>query len=325
MRSPFALPSLKAGPKPLRGKPRETGLEGTISVLMMNLIATLASGRTLLMDGAMGTELLKTVPNEAGTQTDCLAQWNVTHPDRVVAVHRDFVNAGARLLLTNTFQANPHLLKRYHLFDQGAEISRSAIALARSALDDGWVVGDIGPMPENPGDPAFTCRQSLLQTAHWLGDADAILLETCSDWSAWQALAWLREGLPEMPVLVSFSFTRDKAGRPRTWDGHSPEEVARAANSHQPAGLGVNCGLEQGAPEIKETLRQYRRATPLPLFARPNAGTPVQRDGQWIYPLGPAAFAALAVELRQLGVTMFGGCCGTSPAHLAAMRLALGI
>jgi len=271
------------------------------------------------MDGAMGTELQK-----AGVHPgECFEHWNLTHPERVRAVHQAYADAGSRVFLTNTFQANPVQLQRHDLLDQGQAICQSAVALARSAAGTGWVLGDIGPVPEQTGGVGFPRRESLLMMSAWLRGVDAILLETCSDWSAWQALAWLRDELPDVPILISFTFGVDPAGNVRTWDQHTPDEVARLANEHKPAWLGVNCGALQDMGRIRETIRRFRQATDLPLFARPNAGTPRQVDGHWIYPCGAFEMASMAREVVDEGIRMLGGCCGTTPEHIAAFREAL--
>jgi methionine synthase I (cobalamin-dependent) len=279
-----------------------------------------SADRVLLMDGAMGTQL-----QSAGVRSgECFELWNLSHPDCVRSIHASYAEAGAEVLLTNTFQANPMQLARHRLLDRAAEICRAAVDLVRSVQADSheqvrFVLGDVGPMTEQTGGPSFPRPEPLRQMAAWLSGVDAILIETCSDWSVWQAVRWLRECL-DVPILLSLSFLSDPTGEFRTWDRHVPEDFAIVAAENGLAGLGVNCGTNQGMTQVAEVLRRFSQVAEVPLFARPNAGTPVQVDGQWIYPMGAEQMVAELPELLTTGVRMVGGCCGTTPAHIAALR-----
>jgi 5-methyltetrahydrofolate--homocysteine methyltransferase len=121
-----------------------------------------------------------------------------------------------------------------------------------------------------------------------------------------------------IPVLVSFTYLRAPAGELRTHGGESPETVARTVQDV--AALGVNCGKDIRPADAAEVVQRYREVTALPLFARPNAGTPAMVDGRWVYPLGPLEWAAATRRLFGYGVVMVGGCCGTAPAYIEALR-----
>jgi 5-methyltetrahydrofolate--homocysteine methyltransferase len=116
------------------------------------------------------------------------------------------------------------------------------------------------------------------------------------------------------------TYRRDASGRLVTHSGHAPETYARHAESHGVAALGVNCGRDIGMGDIIEIIRRYRHETDLPLFARPNAGTPTKQGDSWVYPHTPVAMAARLPELLEAGASMIGGCCGTTPEHIAAFR-----
>src|SRR5262249_22386211 len=154
--------------------------------------------------------------------------------------------------------------------------------------------------------------------------ADGILLETWSDPEAAELLARkVRSGLgPQLPVLLSFTFRRfSPAGKLRTFKEATPENCAQAAENLKIAALAVNCGddhpnLEDGL----EILERFRFVSDLPLFARPSAGIPVRKGGNWAYPFEPVEMAATVPELLEAGVSMIGGCCGTTPEHIAAFR-----
>jgi methionine synthase I (cobalamin-dependent) len=268
------------------------------------------------MDGAMGTELQR-----AGMAPGaCYEAWNLTHPERVRAIHAAYVQAGAACLLTNTFQSNPVALARHALDHRLEDINRAAVELARSAAGEArFVLADVGPMAASADDKAV--RRTLRSFA----GVDGLLLETYSDLAeVLRLLEACRESVSSqgMPVLVSMTYLRTPAGELRTHAGASPETAARALGGV--AALGANCGRDVGLPEMAEIVCRYRQVTELPLFARPNAGTPARAGDAWVYPLGPADLAGGVAELLDAGATAVGGCCGTTPGHVAALRQVCG-
>jgi len=283
----------------------------------------LSSGEVLLMDGAMGTELLR-----AGiAEGECFEKWNISHADRVRAIHQAYADAGSQCLLTNTFQANPQALAKHGLATELRSICSAAVTLARSvAGSDRFVIGDIGPIFAGNPPQEFSDQAGLAQVVEALSGADAILLETCSDPAALQAVRWCRAvlGSREVPVLLSLSYRKDAAGALVTESGHSPEWFGERAADSGAAALGVNCGRDIGLEEILAIIRRYRGVTSLPLCARPNAGTPTRIGQQWQYPLVPAALASSLPELLEAGIALIGGCCGTNPAHVAALEPLVG-
>jgi len=279
---------------------------------MTPLLDALHSGRVLLMDGAMGTALQRS-GLKAG---DNAAAWNRTHPERVEAVHRAYVAAGADVLLTNTFLIN--------LLHEPAEIAwQTAFVRMRNApvyclAAVGPVAGEVTEREFGDWDRFFIPDRCLVDHTvcrHW---PHGILLETCSSPRVRFAMHRLREG--QVPLLLSLSYRREAGGQIRTASGHSPEWFARRARAYGAQALGVNCGVNIGMGESIEILRRYREETDVPLFARPNAGTPVRRAGTWVYPQSPEGMAERLPELIEAGASMVGGCCGTSPEHVAAFR-----
>jgi 5-methyltetrahydrofolate--homocysteine methyltransferase len=294
---------------------------------MSAFLDALRSGRVLLMDGAMGTELRR-----AGLPDDgCSEIWNVTHPERVRAVHQAYVDAGAEVLLTNTFQANTPALSRHwghgqhfvrHYIYAANEISRSVISDSRYALSS------IGPIVEPPDGTEFpdlleftSVALSALSVEPLRSPSSPIsgvLLETCS--TPRVRLAVRRVQFAGLPVLLSLTYRHDAKRRITTLSGHAPEWFARRAKEWGVAALGVNCGRDIDMSDTIEIIRRYRQVTDLPLFARPNAGTPTKRDGRWVWPHSAECMAESLPELIAAGATMIGGCCGTTPEHIAAFR-----
>src|SRR5438876_2835437 len=281
---------------------------------MSRFLEALQSGRVLLMDGAMGTELQR-----ASLQPgECGELWNLTEPQRVRAIHQAYVDAGAQCLLTNTFQANPTALAKRGKSEQVEAINRSGLELARLVAGPSrFVLADIGPIDEKWG------PQQMMHVVQSLRTADAILLETYSDLHALWAIKYAC--LPSLdaenvPLLLSITYRRTDAGILTTHGGQPPEVYGRLARQYGVTALGVNCGRDIGMGEIIEIIRRYRQVTDLPLFARPNAGTPERSAKRWLHPPTAADMAARLPELLEKGWGMIGGCCGTTPKHIAAFR-----
>lgn len=289
---------------------------------MSRLLTELQSGQVLLMDGGMGSELYQAglEPGEPGDE------WNLSRPERVRAIHDAYVLAGARCLLTNTFQANPCALVRHGLEDRLERIIQAGVKLARAAAGpERFVLADIGPILMTPEDHDFSDWDDLARTASaFAGLAqdwkciDGILLETCSSPRALSAVELVLHRVldhADVPVLLSLSYLR-RDGVLVTHSGHAPETFARHAARHGVAALGVNCGRDISIDDMAEVLRRYRQETDLPLFARPNAGGPDAVRS-------PAVMAEKLPALVEAGAVMVGGCCGTTPAHVAAFRSVL--
>ena len=281
--------------------------------MSQRFLDALRSGRVLLMDGAMGTELQR-----AGLRPgECGEAWNLTQPERVRAIHQAYVDAGAEVLLTNTFLADPESLERHGLEEQAESIGRSGVSLARDVAGPGrWVLASVG------SSGFVDDWDALPRYLSAFAAADGVLVETCSDLdSLRQVRQSLAIGGMMLPVLTSPTYLRQRDGFVRTINGESPDELARQVSSYRGVrALGVNCGRDIGMDEIVEIVRRYRDHTDLPLFARPNAGTPTRVGDRWVYPQTPEMMAERLPELLEAGVSMVGGCCGTTPAHIAAFR-----
>lgn len=220
---------------------------------------------------------------------------NLDTPALVRTIHDEYRSAGACVLLANTFLAA----------EASPEALHAGLRLAREAAAGAWVVASIGPSRSH---------EPLVAAARALADADAILLETWSDRAVFDLIRALH---PAPPLLVSFSFRRTaNAAAPVAFDGSTPSELATQAASAGVAALGVNCGRDQSPEDCAAVLREYRNVTDLPLFARPNAGSPVAIDGGWQYPLAADDWAR---RTAKLDATMLGGCCGTTPDHIARL------
>jgi methionine synthase I (cobalamin-dependent)/5,10-methylenetetrahydrofolate reductase len=274
----------------------------------------------LLSDGGMGTALI-----EGGAPVgSCLEALNLSDPSRVEAVHVNFVEAGARLVLTNTFGANRFRLGGHGLQDRVEDLNRAGVDRARATGAElvGGSMGPLGirlaPYGRVRPDQAFAAYREQAAALAEAG-ADVLVIETQTDLREMeQAVAGARAGASGLPVLASASFTRDD----RTPLGSSPEDVARGLLALDVDAIGVNCG--EGPSQALRVIRAMKpHAGDRPLSARPNAGGPAEVGGRFVYPATPAYVADLAAALREEGVAILGGCCGTGPAHTAAIAVAL--
>jgi methionine synthase I (cobalamin-dependent) len=247
----------------------------------------------------MGTELIRRGYRGPSWQA------NLDAPELVRAIHADYVAAGAQALFTNTFLAPER---------EAREVYASAVRSARSVIGRDSVILSLGPRrtPEQPVD--FPNRDFLADIVDALAEVRLVLLETCSDRSAFDAASWIKSLAGEVGVCVSFAF---RGNPPTTIAGLTPEDVARGKTRSQIDCIGVNCGQEQMPAEIAEVLAGYRRVTGAALLARPNAGTPHRTADGWSYPGDPESWANEVAKLTD--AAMLGGCCGTTPDHIRAL------
>jgi methionine synthase I (cobalamin-dependent) len=264
----------------------------------------------------MGTELLRHGVRPAA----CLELASVEQPALVTAIHRAYRDAGAEVLTTNTFGANRFRLAPHGLEHRVDELNRAAASLARSVAAEGGVVGSIGPSGEQAtGPPADELRAAFREQASALaaGGVDLFLCETFGDVSELKtAILGIRD-VSTLPILVTMTYRDDG----RTPLGLTARSVVELLDDLDIAGIGVNCCT--GDNTVGEVLGALGRSTSLPLVARPNAGQPVRVASAVQYPLGPGAFAELVMRWSPR-VWMVGGCCGTTPAHIAAVRDLMG-
>jgi 5-methyltetrahydrofolate--homocysteine methyltransferase len=282
---------------------------------MNRLVEALHSGRVLVMDGAMGTELQR----RGLTESEPPEQWNLFHPEQVARVHGAYLDAGAEVLVTNTFQANPEALGKHGLGNRIEEIWQAALSLARNARNSApFVLADIGPT-------AHLTAAMRTSICNFGRTADGFLFET---WPAEPAVMEMLlptnqlELKPRLPLLVSFTFRKTAHASKLTAAAAQALQHARARMLFgKPLGaLGANCGRDIDMDDLLEIVRAYREETDLPIFIRPNAGTPRRTAAGWEYPRSPEEMADKLWPLLEAGVTMVGGCCGTTPVHIAAFR-----
>jgi len=284
------------------------------------LAALLGAERPVLLDGAMGT-LLQDRGLEDGAPGEL---WNLENPDAVRAAHAAYAEAGARLLTTNTFGGTRPRLDIHGLGERVGQVNRTAARLARSVADQRGllVAGDLGPTGEllaplgtlTPEEAQELFAEQLIALVE--GGIDLVLVETLSDLGeADAALAAAREVAPSLPVVVTMSFDTNV----RTMMGVRPgEAVAHLAAAGADA-VGANCGRGPEEMEIIAAEMVRARTGDLLLVAQSNAGLPQLVGDHFEYDATAGDLAAHATRLAELGIDLVGGCCGSTPAHIAAM------
>jgi 5-methyltetrahydrofolate--homocysteine methyltransferase len=285
------------------------------------ILERLASGDVLIADGATGT-MLQAAGLPAGMPGEALV---LEQPEEIMKLHRAYVEAGSQLILTTTFGGTRARLKAAGLDPQVADINRRAAELARQvAGEDLYVAGDIGPTGEMmaPLGPLtyeaaveLFAEQAQALTA---GGVDVIYIETMSDLNEAKAAVEGARQRCNLPVFCTFSFDTHE----RTSMGVSPTQAAQAMAALGVPATGANCG--HAPEEVLDFLPQMCQAAPdAYLIAKPNAGVPRMVQRQVVYDATPQRMADLARRYVELGARIVGACCGSSPAHIAAIAAAI--
>jgi 5-methyltetrahydrofolate--homocysteine methyltransferase len=284
------------------------------------LMARLRAGEVLLADGAAGT-LLHSMGLPSGTAPEV---WVLEEPDKIRALYQRYVEAGSDLILSSSFGGTHFRLSSHGLGDRVIEINRRAAELARTVAGNGvWVVGDMGPTGQllkplgklTAGEVAGAFAEQAEGLTQ--GGADILLIETMSDLGEAQAAIEGIRRATDLPIVCTFSF--DSHGR--TMMGLKPETMVREISPLVEI-VGANCGKDPA--EFVGIVALMRRAAPdAVIWAKPNAGLPRVIDERVAYDATPEFMGQVALQLREAGARIIGGCCGTTPDHISAMAVAL--
>jgi methionine synthase I (cobalamin-dependent) len=285
---------------------------------MHALIADLTREAPVVVDGAWGTQL-----QERGLAVgETPDSWNLTHAELVEEIPRAYVDAGSRVVLTNTFRGNRLALEAANLAERAFELNREAAAISkRAAGQQAFVFGSIGPcgkmlcMGEVTADDllgAFTEQAAALAE----GGADGIVVETMSDLEEAQ-LAVQAAKSTGLPVVASMCFDSG-AENDRTMMGTTPEQAAEGLQEAGADVIGANCG--QGIDGYIPIAKRLSKATDRPIWIKANAGIPSIVNGRAVYETTADQFASRVRDLLEAGVTFVGGCCGTSPEFIRAIN-----
>lgn len=270
------------------------------------------SDRFYITDGGMGTMLQK-----SGLKSGELPEsFNLTHPDIVTAIHKKFVDAGSDIITANTFGANR---KKLGSDEKVEEVIKAGIAAVKrsgakyAALD----IGPIGALLEPIGSLTFEEAYDIFASQVKFGaeaGADLIIIETMSDLLEIKAAILAAKENSDLPIAATMTFESDG----RTFLGTDAKTAAVALSSFGVDALGVNCSL--GPKELLPTVKEMLKYAKVPMIVQPNAGLPSIENGETVYKITPDEFAAACKEMADAGVLILGGCCGTTPEHIAALK-----
>lgn len=280
----------------------------------------------LLADGAMGTMLYA----HGATFDRSLDDLNRTHPEWVAEVHRRYLEAGADLIETNTFGANRIRLERNELGEATIAINQAGVELARRVaaayFRPVWIAASVGPTGQKiiplgrlRPEEAYQIFSEQIRALAEAG-AEVLILETFSDLKELEAALQAARAVCDLPVVASATFLEDGL----TPLGHTPRQVAELLVAAGADVIGANCSTgPEGVLRAIQEMREVVKDGPPYLSAMPNAGWPSRLEGRLVYPATPEYFGSYTVAFAELGVRLIGGCCGTTPEHIAAMRRAL--
>jgi 5-methyltetrahydrofolate--homocysteine methyltransferase len=290
-----------------------------------SLLETLRE-RRLVCDGAMGTQLML-----AGLANgDCGEAWNLSHPERVLKIQRNYAEAGADCLITNTFGGSRLMLKRHGHVENLREINQAGARIAREAFGgrEGFVLGDLGPLGailEPYGDlPHDEARAAYEEQARALveGGVDAIIIETQTSLEETGVAIDAAKAARAPCVIASLAYdlSQDKSFYV-TMMGVSPEQAAEFAAARGADIIALNCGTGMDMNGAATVAKQYRANCQLPVMVQPNAGLPVLENMKAVYKQLPADMAKHVPEAIEAGANIIGSCCGSTPEHTRAIRL----
>jgi 5-methyltetrahydrofolate--homocysteine methyltransferase len=302
----------------------DLGFVGSDSWCVKKLLQEAAFERRLVCDGAMGTQLML-----AGLESGaCGELWNLTNPDRVLAIQRRYVEAGADCLITNTFGGSRTVLDRHGVAGKVREINQAGVQIAREALGNrpGYLLGDIGPlgaMLEPCGElTQAAARNALTEQAHALVEAgvDAIIIETQTslDELGLAIDAAQAAGAPCIIGSLAYDLSADQTFY-ATMMGVLPGKAAQFMEERGAHIVALNCGAGMDMTGAAKVVRVYRENCTLPAMAQPNAGLPVVGNGIAMHRQTPAEMAGGVPELLAAGANIVGSCCGSTPEHTRAI------
>jgi len=293
-----------------------------VDIIIKEEIKKQLNKRPLLLDGAMGT-MLQTYGLKSG---ECPEEWNISHPQVITKIHQEYINAGADIILTNTFGGSKIKLSNFGLGNDMVKINESAVNIAKEVINKergsqkrifiGGSMGPTGKILEPYGDlkvsEVYKNYQEQVVILEKVG-IDLIILETFYDLEEIRAALKATKENTNLMVIASMTFDQNL----KTIYGIDPEKAVAVLENEGADGVGANCGT--GPEVLYEVLEMMKKVSQTYLLVEPNAGIPELINKKIIYPASPEIMAEYTEKYIQLGVNIIGGCCGTTPLHIKAM------
>ncbi len=287
---------------------------------MGKIIDQIKAGKVLVSDGAWGTFL-----QQKGMKPgECPEEWNLTHPNEVFDIAKSYIEAGADMIETNSFGGTKFKLEKYGFGDKVFELNKAAAEISRNAAGDKFVLGSVGPtgiilmMGEVSEEEVYEAFKTQVQGLE-AGGVDAIMIETMTDLDEARLAIRAAKENTECEVFCTMTFDKTVDGEFRSMMGISPSDMVNTLIGAGAEMIGANCG--NGIADMIGIVEEIRKAnTEVPILIHANAGIPIYRNGETIFPETPAEMSGLVPKIIAAGANVIGGCCGTTPKHICRVR-----
>ena len=290
---------------------------------MGKILDQIKAGKVLVSDGAWGTFL-----QQKGMKPgECPEEWNITHPDEVFDIAKSYIEAGADMIETNSFGGTVFKVKKYGLGDKVFELNKAAAEISRKAAGDKFVLGSVGPtgkilmmgdVTEEELYDAFKEQVKGLEA----GGVDAIMIETMTDLDEARLAIQAAKENTKCEVFCTMTFEKTVDGQFRSMMGIGPTDMVNTLIDAGAELIGANCG--NGIVDMIGIVEEIRKANnDIPVLVHANAGMPIYKDGETVFPESPDEMAILVPKIIAAGANVVGGCCGTTPEHICKVREAV--